>query len=224
MRVAVLKNRMLQLSDGAFHERDFGADSFTAFLSRFPSLVRVDAGQAEFLGPDDDGAQLSPNTRIRPDLWRAVLDYSSGKAYTWDANQSTVREASTNELVLPTITRSVFEAWRSDFASQHADDVGVQKWLETSMNSRELPREQQGAWNGFLKQNVLKQLEDWFSKNHVVAPPLLVERLDAPSPPLTADAKGLRALVIAIVSAMTESELEELRLPPAAIFRARSRP
>src|SRR5262245_29507279 len=90
MTVPVLKNRLLLVTEGTFRESDFGAVSFRDFLKRLPGgVVPLDESQNPAvvqLVTDEiphRGEHRPFFPRIRPDLWRAVLDYSSGRRYSW---------------------------------------------------------------------------------------------------------------------------------------------
>ncbi|WP_437589901.1 hypothetical protein [Sorangium sp. So ce1000] len=223
MTLGVLKNRMLQLSKQAFDEHRFGAASFRDLLADYPALVRVNGFTVEFLKEESTPEAPLEGARVRADLWRAVMDYSSGRRYAWDPELGRVREpTSESDLILPTIARTDFEEWRKQFAEEHADDEDVQTWLATGSGSEDLPRVRQGEWNGFLKRAVVARLEAWFAQVHVTPPGLLEEhttRLDRRGD----NVEGLRRIVMACVAVMTEEELREIRLPPSAVLRARSR-
>src|SRR5271157_2021777 len=92
MTIPVLKNRLLLLTNKTFKEADFGATSFRDFLNKIPDTVRVDdnspPGFVILRSAAPERHERSSQSafrgeRIRPDLWRAVLDYSSGRKYVW---------------------------------------------------------------------------------------------------------------------------------------------
>lgn len=136
MTLAVLKNRVLDHTDRSFDEARWGAGSFREFVGMFPEVVSVDSSTrpptAELIeGPAREGparpdaeapvpapvaAVLTPERRVRSDLWRAVLDYSSGKAYVWDgerAVQTKPQDAETERRPrLPTATPQDLAEWR----------------------------------------------------------------------------------------------------------------
>ena len=84
MTVAVLKNRLLQMTNRTFDEKEFGADSFMQLVARHSDLVAIDRSTRpptvvwSAAVDDEDTAtkEATASTRIRADLWRAVLDYS----------------------------------------------------------------------------------------------------------------------------------------------------
>lgn len=124
MTVPVLKNRILLITGGHFREAEFGASSFRSFLSRLPDgLVTLDESRkpatVELATADvtHRGDRRSFYPRIRPDLWRAVLDYSSGRRYVWDASSGLARPATAADHApsLPTITPIQFAEWAARF-------------------------------------------------------------------------------------------------------------
>ena len=87
MTIPVLKNRLLLLTKNRFKEADFGAASFRAFLKQVPDVVRVEENPLpgfvtlkSAAREHSEGASMTAvrGGQIRADLWRAVLDYSSG--------------------------------------------------------------------------------------------------------------------------------------------------
>lgn len=92
MAIPVLKNRLLQITDRKFTEADYGARSFREMLRNMSELIQVhdtplpghvtlrSAATADL--PADDSKV--PQREIRPDLWDAMLDFSSGTRYVWD--------------------------------------------------------------------------------------------------------------------------------------------
>ncbi|MCC6555976.1 MAG: hypothetical protein IT372_23695 [Polyangiaceae bacterium] len=222
MTLAVLKNRMLQLSNREFAKHP-GAASFRDLLAKYPALVRVNGSNVEFLKEESTPEVPLERARVRADLWRAVMDYSSGRRYAWDPELGNVREPmSESDLILPTIARTDFEVWRRQFAAEHAGDEDVQTWLAKGLGSEELPRLRQREWNGFLKRVVVARLEAWFAHVNVTPPGLLEEHATRPDR-RDDNAEGLRRIVIACVAVMTEAELREIRLSPSVVLRARTR-
>lgn len=145
MSLAVLKNRLLDLTDRQFSPKDFGAAdmrSFVALLS--PDVKIVDPQDSnpkamldgKHLRPTGDTArgkvpvqkpavQTDPipgrGGRIRDDLWDAVMDYSRGLHYVWDDQAGIARPGMPDEpfAALPTITPVELAEWRQSFLSHH---------------------------------------------------------------------------------------------------------
>lgn len=247
MRSAVLKNRLLDLTSGEFDERRWQTPTFRHFLALFPTLISVDATQrppiVELLRDAVDSGSgqavsaskraFSSRERIRPDLWRAILDYSSGAKYVWDADSGLAEPVGPNEHdprpTLPTIDQDTLAAWRGEFATEQLGIVPanqkdvIEGWRDPSLPTSYLPARLRGIWNGELKRHVLELLEAWYSENDLPLPDdVLVERPERGAPAV-GDAEVLRQLVMDSVSVMTRDELERLDLPAAAILRARRR-
>src|SRR5689334_17183736 len=78
MRSAVLKNRLLSLTDHRFREADYGARTFGEFLALFPDLIEVDHSSkpplVSFRGDIGTSHLATPArpARVRPDLWDAI--------------------------------------------------------------------------------------------------------------------------------------------------------
>ena len=223
MTLAVLKNRILQIKRGQFREQDYGAPSFRDLLMGCP-VLRLDGAYAEFLGEEPpEQVPAAPvrleRTRIRPDLWRAILDFSSGRRYAWDSRQQVAREATADdEQIFPTVTREEFAQWRNEFATRHSGDEAVARWRDESLGTKDLPRHLQGEWNGTIKAKATLRLSEWFTAHGM--------DLSSTVGPLPQSRDGqvedLRGTVIACVSVMTGTELAELKLPPAAVLRAKN--
>ncbi len=131
MTTAVLKNRLLALTDGAFRESDYGASSMVDLVSSMSEIVVIDistapatvslVGGRSIPGWDTttSASTLRPPTegdRIRPDLWRATMDYASGYSYGWDGSEAKVFEEPSEEIeTLPTLTSDEIRLWRQEF-------------------------------------------------------------------------------------------------------------
>ena len=232
MAIPVLKNRMLQITGRKFREADYGTKSFREFLRNVADLIEIQeaplpgqvtlrsAATAEL--PSND--PKSPQPDIRPDLWEAVLDFSSGTRYIWDVAQGRAKVAREDEhaLQLPTITAEEFDGWRRDFADQYrpTDEPTLKQlehWRDLRLPTLALPPACRGLWNKYLKDHVKQRLTDWFGHN------LLGDVPSVPSPHRQApddELQRLRDFVIRCVQHMSKAELEDLRLTPTSILRA----
>lgn len=238
MTVAVLKNRLLDITQRRFHERQFGAETFLDFVRGAGPLVRVDETRSpalvEFVGDLAESAE--PRRReagIRPDLWRAVMDYASNRTFVWDVNEGAareIREGEAKDFALPTITPEILSEWRGSFCTRIGVGNGaallgrLETWQKRRLPSTSLPGPLRGEWNHELKTRVDERLRAWFAEKGVPAPDdLLSERSDAGAageqPGRRVEA--LRGLVLACVQEMTERELAALPLPAAAVLRVR---
>jgi len=245
MTTPVLKNRILSVTNRAFSERDWRTSSFRDFLALYPGLVRVDTTTRPptahlMRDPTDDtpelttqtpahaGGRMTPDQRVRPDLWRSALDYSSGNKYVWTGEAAVSVNAdepvTEGELVLPTIDRGDSDNWREEFLQQQAKRVSpadveaIERWRTEGLGTRSLPPALQGLWNAELKRHVVELLETWFAEHDLEAPGDLLGRPEAPRTS-RADTEELRSFIQDCVAAMTRGELESLSLPSSASLR-----
>lgn len=230
MTTAVLKNRILQATERTFDESDYEASSFLELVARYPDLVRVDPQavptKLHWL-PASDQAGERPESlsarRIREDLWRAVLDYSSGREYEWDPATGQARPVVSAErsLRLPSISKPELQELRRKFASENpamdpVEQSRIHEWAESGLGIR-LPQRLQGEWNATLKREVVNRLSEWFSQTTFRQPDLMG------SSPQRAEAKDLRAFVQECVSMMSQAELRSLQLPAHVMMRVSRR-
>jgi hypothetical protein len=251
MSLAVLKNRILQLTKQAFREQDFGAPTFLAFVRLFGDLLEIDEatrpltvilrpgtpdspaeGDKQLTLAPGDGQQLyvdSPGTRVRPDLWNAVMDYSSGTTFGWDSHQQRARpiEPDEDRPRLPTITAGDLQAWRNAFVAAHADTLTganlekLTSWRDQGLATNALPPVLRKPWNAELKKEAIQRLRAWFEAQSLPVPTLLV-KVGGPEAKPGEDVEALRKYVLDCVRVMTKDELEELRLPARVLMRARN--
>jgi hypothetical protein len=247
MTTAVLKNRILDLTDRGFAESDWGAPSFGGFLKLFPDVVTLDlAGRpprATLVSEEAPAAapteaepgqrEIGPRRRIRGDLWSAVLDYSSPGEYWWDGSRAVrVKPGSSLEGAearrLPTATQEEFKAWRAEFVKRKSEEspgagAFLHSWLDREEPLTALPGTFRIPWVVELKRRVLDRLEDWFTVNEIAPPPDLLIDESAPPPGSSGsgDPSSLRDYVLAVVGQMTREELEALNLPVSALLRVK---
>src|ERR1035441_7310148 len=131
MAIPVLKNRLLQITEQTFKESDFGASSFRKFLQNNTDVLEIDNSflpgavtlkSAEPMPLSQDISNLQRN-RVREDLWRAILDYSSGSRYVWDAESSTaiIAPEGSEGPFLPTISPETMTQWKTEFLARLPD-------------------------------------------------------------------------------------------------------
>jgi hypothetical protein len=186
MLVAVLKNRLLQLTNRSFREEDFGATSLLELLARHRDLVAVDHTarpvMIEWLGAPGGAGATSGTGRVRADLWRAILDFSSGMAYEWDPVTRLARPVQDAEprRRLPTVDAAALARWRDAFVRAHdetlagADDrQRLRTWAALSHGSQGLPRALRSRWNEHLKREVVARLTSWFTATEHPLPELI---------------------------------------------------
>lgn len=233
MTTAVLKNRLLDLTAGSFKERDYGAKSILEFARSLPDVLAVDT---EAFPPvvrlkETATAAATPHVgakaQIRPDLWRAILDYRSEIRYVWDSATSSAVPAESeadDRLELPTITEAQFRDWRREFVAQvRSNDQNsstvlekLDDWAERNLPTHLLPAPLRGTWNGVLKAHVQECLDFWFAKHELEKVPAVVA---ASHPPEAPEKVQLRRTVQAVIDVMSETELARLNLPASAIAR-----
>ncbi len=245
MTVAVLKNRLLALTDRRFKEADYGAASTSVFVRGFPGLLELDLVPAppvvELLDLDAVDEVAAPtrrsegDTRVRADLWRSVLDFSSQIQYVWDTELQRARPANEGDTGprLPTVTQEGIQSWRTEFANRYEDSFDssdpqlgrLLTWRERGLGTRALPLRLRGPWSARVRDKVIEVLQAWFTEQKLAPPPDLVLRRDRSGEIAERQRSrtALRDLIVECVMTMTEEELGDLRLPPRALLRARDR-
>lgn len=152
MTLAVLNNRLLQITDRRFKPSDFGAKDlkdFIAMLAPEVRTVRTEAGtwqvdlthiepasekhrgkrtptsQAITPAPPPRAQLPRQEGRIREDLWRSIMDYASDLSYVWDENLGRARPAEPGEQLMrmPTLTSVELKEWRLTFFDEHRNTL-----------------------------------------------------------------------------------------------------
>ena len=147
MTAAVLKNRLLMLTDRQFKERDFGARSFLEFAARFPRLISVDTTTYP---PEVELRSAG----IRSDLWQAAIDYTRGSVHVWDPKLQRARIRVTLDsasLSIPTITKEDVALWRRELAQRQrwlsgSQSHNIELWVESGRITRSLPEFVKSTW------------------------------------------------------------------------------
>lgn len=147
MTLAVLKNRLLDITDRRFSPLDYDAKDMRSFVAQLsPDVTIIDAQgpypKAKYVGdlvsssstnishtkiPARKSAAVQADHvpgrggRIRDDLWDAVMDYSSGLHYVWDDQTGVARPGHPEESMaaMPTITPVELAEWRLSFLNEH---------------------------------------------------------------------------------------------------------
>lgn len=236
MTTAVLKNRILDATAREFDERDYGATSITEAIRLIPDLVELDETarpprvtlRPEVVadGPDGHAGPSQPALsagRVRPDLWDAVLDYSSPGVSVWDGSKAVrVEENEVGDRPrLPTISADEMTDWRRTFANQNADHQ-LEDWAERGLGTLALPADLRKPWNHFIKSKALNVLSDWFEKRSLELPAdtLASSASKHPSSEQT-DAEELRRFLLRCVAVMKPSELKAVQIPASVALRAK---
>lgn len=244
MTVAVLKNRLLDLTDGAFTETDYASPTFGYFVSLFPNLLEVevhekrqpvvrlrDAALPELTNLP--GHQIPPATytRLRPDLWRAFFDFRSGRTYVWDVDRAIAEPGVPDaaHIVIPTLSPVEEAQWRAEFVDDLADlltpeeQAVTREWQEKRLGTSALPAQLRGSWNGSLRVHVEKKVRHFFQEKGLEVPSdLLTSPENRPRSERVSDTARLRALVQRCVNQMTHDELAALPIPAGVILRVQS--
>ena len=240
MTSAVLKNRLLSLTDNSFNEEEYGASTFMMFISkcsdlvdvdksRFPPIVELRDSELEDLAPSHVDS-TSSRPRIRSDLWQASLDYSSGTQYVWDLTDRMARPIRFGESspTIPSVTQAVLQEWRQDFIDDQrkTDSISPEQesqvdfWITQHLPTSYLPSPLIPQWNGFLRDKVYEHLLSWFNDSEIDPPSDLISKGSERTTSRPSDTEALRRLILRVVGQMTERELAQLNLPPKAILRA----
>jgi hypothetical protein len=264
MTTAVLKNRLLDLTGRTFAEADYGARDMAAFAKGMPDLVElvppagsgpplvrlVERESVDRAVPVPPGrAEGSPRpggrVRVRPDLWRAALDWHAAGRLVLDDGRVRPR-ADGDDPALPSfepVAETVFEHWKRDFVDAVLPDVqgpqadALLAWAGRPAPANTLGRALQDRWMDTLRAKVLEHLRGWFDGQGLQAPADLVYDEPAAARP-AADATGgpgddagpgtvapsrrLKDFVLRCVHEMTEDELRALPIPAGVASRVRA--
>jgi hypothetical protein len=190
MTVAVLNNRLLELTNRTFKASDFGATSLRELLGALApeiqvsghhnsQLVRLHQREADdgAFAPGTDDSEAPPaliasdGGRIRADLWNALMDYASRRRYVWDERRRIAREATPEDqgLPFPTLRPDELDRGRSEFVSNHqgvlstADATLASRWRDQRLPTFSLPLSLQQDWNRELTRRARQRLNAFFA-------------------------------------------------------------
>ena len=233
MTTAVLKNRLLTITDREFSETAYGASSLTDFVSRYSDMLDLDSLKfpMEVELKQNERARLGlgyepsarRNVRIKGELWRAIFDRSSGNTYYWLADLGIVGTSPTsgNCPILPTVNAETDKKWRQAFLeSLPSIPQDARDWAGSLLPLSQLPQDLRHQWNRTQTENAYQLLLSWFKEQGVDPPSDFVTEIEPRQESRVAELEALRRLVQRVVHEMTEEELAQLPLPPRAIFRA----
>lgn len=241
MAVPVLKNRLLQLSSGAFREQDFGSPNIWHFVTLFPAFLdcagvrpseRVELRNPDLIEAETShaAASLDPvaRGRIRDDLWRAVFDYKSGITYVWDEAIGRAREATSRDaeaIRVPTVTEADLRESRAEFVrtqgavSEH-DALRLGKWISGTGATVALPKFYRQLWNAHLKSHAAERLRTFFIQEGLDVPSDLIASVDPP-PAKESVVEHARRRAHLYIDAMTGEELSRLSIELSVVARVR---
>ena len=242
MTTAVLKNRLLDLTEGTFDEAAYGATAFMDFVVRNTETFLVDRSTVPPLvelrnapshQPADETVDVSTSYRIRPDLWKAALDYSSGTQYVWDVARLRAVPSAGRRGGPPIspATEDLQRRWRQQFLNEvkqtltEEENDQIDRWLQQHLGVAHLPVRLMSKWNSSFRDRVREHLLRWFAESNLQPPDDMISAgggVSGSSP----ETEALREPVLSVVREMNRDELSRLTLPPGAVLRARqsSRP
>ena len=243
MTTAVLKNRLLEITDREFDEARYGVANFMEFVSQFPDLLLVDVSEfPPIVELRDSERHLLPSIQdgdtptvyhIRSDLWSAALDYSSGTKYLWDVDTDESRPVQGSETgpIIDTIDADIQRRWRQEFLEERTESFDlsdaeinqVSDWVDLLLGTSHLPEQLVHPWNHFFRDHVLGHLRGWFSKNGITHPRDLVSKPGQRPTKGTTATDELREFVISVARQMTHEELSQLKLPAESVLRTTKR-
>lgn len=237
MQGCVLKNRLLYQTGRSFDESDYGFSRFSDLVERLERLLSVDHSKTPYtvelrepfrseIAPGDVTDPPERLQRIRSDLWDAIVDYSSNRDWVWvqsrelalDAQSADAAEAT---LLMPTLTESDFQGWRTKFAETFSKQVSdaesemLEEWTRAGLGTDALPRRLRGPWNGWMKRQVLERLRAFFEEHRIEPPSDLLVSQDTQRTSVE-----LRVYVSNCIALMNDDELRELRIPADVAMRA----
>ena len=237
MQGCVLKNRLLNQTNRSFDERDYGTDSFSALIERIDAMLEVDHTVTPYMvelresfRSEIESEKLAETTertqRIRPDLWHAIVDYSSGRNWVWDKSRGLAVDAQSADVAadalrIPTLNESDLQQWRTTFAdssSEHVPETELEdlgNWIRASLGTDALPRRLRGPWNGWMKRQVRQRLLAFFEEHEIEPPNNLLASPEHRQLPVE-----LRSYISRCIALMNEDELRELRIPADVAMRA----
>lgn len=231
--IAVLKNRLLDKTNRTFNESQYGASSIADLIKKFPHLISLDLSQnppivewkSETVVPT---VAIDEGKRVRNDLWRAVM-YLHDKECEWNEETKSISQASPDsQNKIPKVDRDKLIAWRKAFSDLQRPSIHdahelqrLDKW-STDLKSvtPNLPKQLQRPWNDYVKKQVAAHIASWFSQNKY-DPSSIWTTDDIGSRP--GHVNDLRAFIHRCIDAMTESELNDLRLAPGVLLRTTNR-
>lgn len=237
MSLAVLKNRLLDLTERGFRESEYGAPNmaYLAFLTQ--DLLEAKISESGVQSVHFKGHTTSPgerpepealsagHSRLRRDLWVAFVDYRVA-SYVWDvvAGKAIAGEAGPGRLQIPSLTPQIEAGLRGSFRESVAPELevleehAVDEWVNKRLGTPGLPPSLRGRWNGFFRDSVVQRIVEFF-KEVGIAPPsdMLSDNKDHHG---DSSPSALRAFVMRCIDIMTEEELASLPLGAAISLRA----
>jgi hypothetical protein len=184
MTLAVLNNRLLNITNRQFKPSTYGAANLLELLESLSPELAVSGSrqnltverkhssgtQQQHTAEVMNAPMVIEGGRVRKDLWLAVVDYSSGRRYIWDDKQGLAREATREDSqpTFPTLTADEMHGWRGEFlqavsANLNSADLALAtRWQEQRLPTGSLPLSLQQRWNSELTRRVRQRLHSFF--------------------------------------------------------------
>lgn len=232
---AGLSARMRQLRPGfTIESTDFASFREITKAAESAGLVTSTRTPSDFvleLVQDEDfrGATL------RPDLWRALQDWSDGVRYAYSRETRKTapvgNEFPPNSVAVPSVDKATSEQWMQDFAAsqQGALSALLQEALQETdpvAGFSRLTRDNstiKRRWSKYLRNRVLNDAMAWARKNDIPRDHILSSSTLTPTPPPPlektvgnlrgAEEIDARRRVLAILESMPLHELLRLPIP-----------
>ena len=230
MDVGVLKNRILDLTDRGFRESDYGVRTFMEFVRSHDDILELDetrwppAVTLKGMHGQSESASESVRTQVRPDLWKAVMDFTGDSRYVWDNEEGVAKpesDCAAGGPVMPTITVEQFTKWKKAFADSVDDAEQDDRFTDWSDNLRPailLAGPVRHRWNVYLKKQVEDHLSAWFQEQDLPVPQDLLDTLHRAK---RSPDDELRRRLISCIRTMTREELERVQIPSSALLRVK---
>jgi len=200
MTLAVLKNRLLQLSDRQFTLDRYAVESMPQLAAQIPDTLHLETGPPAFVRLSDEAAkeielrtdamptqsvvdapdQGWKSVRIRDDIWDGIVDFADSRIYVWDTVDGVVRGRRVTDdagvIDFPTLTEEEMTDWRRQWVETLSGAAGVEEhvrlgeWAVGPGKTVDIPPRLRGSWIESLKKNVAKRADDWFTANNVATP------------------------------------------------------
>lgn len=245
MRSAVLKNRLLQLTNREFDENRYGGGSMVAVALRIPGLLELTSERPAVLklsNPDMLASEAthsiekrSParavrwsDVRIRQDLWRAVVAPRNECSYVWDPEDGQAREASVldgpEHLTLPSFSEEELVRLRATFVEEQVEDPEMRERLApwVADPATRIPKRVRNEWLENLKNLAVARIQEWFQFVGLTVPGDLVQYASPADLPITADVvrtRTLKAALLRAIQIMDDDELRQVLVPATVLMR-----
>ncbi|WP_170290140.1 hypothetical protein [Arthrobacter gandavensis] len=247
--MAVLKNRLLDLTERGFRESEYGAPNMQYLAYLLQDMLEMESSDrsgmsiVRFKDELDTHLGVFPGpplargySRLRRDIWIAFVDFRAG-SYVWDTvgKRAIPGEAGPGKLAIPSLTSQQEAEMRKDFRANvstdlaQADMQALDEWVTKRLGTMGLPPLLRGQWNGFMRESIASRVSKFF-KMSGVEPPADMLATNSPSKTrqhsVTDDSRtvphsyDLRAFILRCVDVMSEDELAALPLSASVCLRA----